>query len=92
MAYEFKPSPEHSVMRSKYTGEWILQERNPHYGYYATIATYGEKLRPQDIGDIARRVGVDAGNFARHIESVVRHGGSGMRPRPGFEINSTTKL
>ena len=86
MAYEIKPTPDHSLIRSRHTGEWVLQKRNTADGYFATIKSFGERLSLNDVGEIARIVGVDAGNLACQIESTVRRGGAGMGPIPSFEF------
>jgi len=92
MAYEFKPTENHSLIRSRHTGEWVLQELNSVYGYYATIRSFGEHLGAAEVGEVARIAGVDAGNFARHVESVVRRGGRGMKPSLDFELRNGVTL
>lgn len=86
MAYVFTPTEDTRIMRSRYTGEWVLQEKNKAYGYFATIACYHERLSLEVVADIATKLDIDYTQLVAHIEDTVRKGTPGLRPRPYFDF------
>lgn len=75
------------LCRSRHTGDWILQEKNQYYGYYATVLSFGERLGLIELDKVANKLALDAHDVYRAVEEQVREGKpNGMLPLPGFRL------
>lgn len=72
------------LCRSRHTGDWILQGKNQYYGYYATMLIFGERLGLKELDKVAAKLALDEHEVYQAVEKVVRDGGNGMIPAPGF--------
>ncbi len=80
---------EFSIHRSRYTADWGLFEKNPHYGYWAARRYAGPRLTRDDVVDFAAAMGLDPETVVAAIEADVRTDvNPGLLPDPDFTFTN----
>ena len=87
MAYGISLNEDHILCRSPHTGQWILRQRNSHYGYFATIHIWGESLGLNQVREAADKAAVCPDAAIQVVEKQVRDGVKySMLSRPDFDL------